>query len=260
HLLRRPRADRQGGGNAMTASAALPGAAEWGRSSPGTKTGVVSMSPAEQGNAARLGARGPNGAAQRTPLARRDPDWACCLAAGGEMGARIRSFDWSSTPLGPIGEWPSSLREAVSICLRSRFQLAIYWGPQLVLLYNDAERDVLGALHPHALGRPAAEGLADMWDVVGPMLRDVLATGEATGQGDQRLPINRHGFLEEAFFTYSYSPIPDRGGVGGVLLVTVETTDRVLAERRLRSLRELAAETARAQSPDEVCGRAAGVL
>ena len=123
----------------MTASAALPGAAEWGRSSPGTKTGVVSMSPAEQGNAARLGASGPNGAAQTTPLARRDPDWACCLAAGGEMGARIRSFDWSSTPLGPIGGWPSSLRETVSLCLRSRFQLAIYWGPQLILLYNDAE-------------------------------------------------------------------------------------------------------------------------
>src|SRR5262249_51343255 len=182
------------------------------------------------------------------------------LVAGGEMGARIRSFDWSATLLGPLAEWPPSLRQAVSICLRSRFQLAIYWGPQLVLLYNDAERDVLGALHPRVLGRPAAEVLADMWDVVGPLLHGVLATGEATWAVDQRLPINRHGFLEEAFFTYSYSPIPDRGGVGGVLLVTVETTDRVLAERRLRSLRGLAAETARAQSPDEVCARAGGVL
>jgi PAS domain S-box-containing protein len=176
------------------------------------------------------------------------------------MGARIRSFDWSSTSLGPIDHWPSSLREAVGICLRSRFQLAIYWGPQLVLLYNDAERDVLGAMHPRALGQPAAEVLADVWNVVGPMLHGVMATGEATWSVDQPLRLNRHGFLEESFFTYSYSPIPDGRGVGGVLLVTVETTERVLAERRLRTLRELAAETTQAQSADDACGRAAGVL
>jgi PAS domain S-box-containing protein len=176
------------------------------------------------------------------------------------MGARIRDFDWSSTPLGPIGEWPPSLREAVSLCLRSRFQLAIYWGPQLVLLYNDAEREVLGAMHPGALGRPAAEFLADNWDVLGPMLKGVLEGGEATWSVDQPLRLNRHGFLEESFFTYSYSPIPDGVGVGGVLLVSFETTERVLAERRLRTLRELAAETAKARSADEVCGRAAGVF
>jgi PAS domain S-box-containing protein len=176
------------------------------------------------------------------------------------MGARIRSFDWSSTPLGPIGTWPASLRNAVSLCLRSRFQLAIYWGPRLVLLYNDAERDVLGTMHPGVLGRPAADILTDMWDVVGPMLQGVLATGEATWSVDQPLRLNRHGFLEEAFFTYSYSPIPDGGGIGGVLLVTFETTARVLAERRLRTLRELAAETAKAQSACEACALAAGVL
>src|SRR5262249_30171725 len=88
----------------------------------------------------------------------------------------------------------------------------------------------------------------------------VLATGEATWSVDQALRLNRQGFVEEAFFTYSYSPVPDRGGIGGVLLVTFETTERVLAERRLRTLRELAAETARARSADEVCARAAGVL
>jgi signal transduction histidine kinase len=176
------------------------------------------------------------------------------------MGARIRSFDWSSTPLGRIDEWPLSLLDAVSICLRSRFQLAIYWGPQLVLLYNDAERDVLGAMHPGALGRPAAEILSDMWDVVGPMLHGVMATGKATWSVDQALRFNRRGFLEEAFFTYSYSPIPDGARVGGVLLVTFETTERVLAERRLRTLRELAAETAKAQSADEACSRGVGVL
>jgi signal transduction histidine kinase len=146
------------------------------------------------------------------------------------------------------------------MCLRSRFQLAIYWGPQLVLLYNDAERDVLGAMHPHVLGRPAAEVLADVWHVVGPMLQGVLATGEATWSVDEALRLNRNGFMEEAFFTFSYSPILEGDGVGGVLLVTVETTDRVLAERQLRTLRELAAETTRARNADEVCVRAAGVL
>jgi signal transduction histidine kinase len=176
------------------------------------------------------------------------------------MGARIRALGWSATPLGPIGEWPSSLREALSLCLRSRFQLAIYWGPQLILLYNDAERDVLGAMHPGALGRPAADVLADMWDVVGPMLHGVLATGDATWSVDQALWLNRHGFVEEAFFTYSYSPILDGARVGGVLLVTFETTERVLAERRLGTLRELAAETAEAQNADEACRRAALVL
>ena len=117
---------------------------------------------------------GRNGDAGEAFSSLRDPDWVWSLVAGGEMGARIRSFDWSATPLGPLAEWPPSLRQAVSICLRSRFQLAIYWGPQLVLLYNDAEREVLGAMHPGALGRPAAEFLADNWDVLGPMLKGVL--------------------------------------------------------------------------------------
>jgi PAS domain S-box-containing protein len=203
---------------------------------------------------------GRNGESKATPLSPGGTSLEDCLGGDGEMDARIRCFDWASTPLGPIGEWPPSLREAVSLCLRSRFQLAIYWGPQLVLLYNDAERDVLGALHPRALGRPAAEVLADIWDVAGPMLHGVMATGQATWSVDQLLRLNRHGFLEEAFFTWSYSPIPDNGGVGGVLLVTVETTQRVLAERRLGTLRELAAETAQAQSGEQACTRAAGVL
>src|SRR5262249_53498666 len=218
------------------------------------------MSLDGQGGACFPNRYGANGGVESPLVLPGGPDWACSLAGGGEMGARIRTFDWPSTPLGPISEWPSSLREALSISLRSRFQLAIYWGPQLILLYNDAERDVLGALHPRVLGLPAAEVLTDMWDVVGPMLHGVLATGEATWSVDQPLRINRRGFLEESFFTYSYSPIPDRGGIGGVLLVTFETTERVLAERRLRTLRELASETARARSADEACACAAGVL
>ncbi len=179
---------------------------------------------------------------------------------GGEMGARIQRFDWSATALGPISQWPSSLCEAVNLCLRSRFQLAIYWGPQLVLLYNDAERDILGTLHPAALGQPAAQFLSDNWDILGQMFQMVIATGQATWSEDQPLRINRRGFVEELFFTFSYSPIPDGETIGGVLLVSFETTQRVLAERRLRTLRELAAEAVKAQTADEACSRAARVL
>jgi PAS domain S-box-containing protein len=201
-----------------------------------------------------------NGGAVRAPLAPADPGWARSLAGTGEMGERILSFDWSSTPLGPIGSWPASLRSAVRLCLRSRFQLAIYWGPELILLYNDAEREVLGGMHPGALGRPAAETLAGNWDVLGPMLHGVLSGGEATLSVDQPLRLNRRGVVEESFFTYSYSAIPDGDDIGGVLLVTVETTERVLAERQLRTLRALAAEIANTQSADGVCLRAARVL
>ena len=157
----------------------------------------------------------------------------------GEMARLIESFDWSLSPLGPSVQWPQSLKTALNICLHSRFQLAIYWGPELIFLYNDAEREVIGAMHPYALGKPAREVLVDMWGTVGPMLHKVLKTGEATWSVDQPLMIDRYGSVEEAFFTWSYSPIPDDDGdIGGVLLVTEETTQRVLAERWLREAAE----------------------
>jgi PAS domain S-box-containing protein len=157
----------------------------------------------------------------------------------GEMARLIESFDWSRSPLGPSAQWPQTLKTALNICLRSRFQLAIYWGPELVFLYNDAEREVIGSMHPYALGKPAREVLVDMWETVGPMLHNVLKSGEATWSVDQPLMIDRYGLVEEAFFTWSYSPIPDDGGnIGGVLLVTEDTTQRVLAERRLREAAE----------------------
>jgi signal transduction histidine kinase len=157
----------------------------------------------------------------------------------GEMARLIESFDWSLSPLGPSVQWPQSLKTALNICLHSRFQLAIYWGPELIFLYNDAEREVIGTMHPYALGKPAREVLVDMWGTVGPMLHKVLKTGEATWSVDQPLMIDRYGSVEEAFFTWSYSPIPDDDGdIGGVLLVTEETTQRVLAERWLREAAE----------------------
>ena len=171
-----------------------------------------------------------------------------------EMAGRIRAFDWSSTPIGDSDSWPQSLRTAVGICLGSPHQLAIYWGPDLVLLYNDAEIEALGSLHPGALGRPAREVLAEVWDDVNPLLQRVLAHGEATTSRDEPLTFHRNGALEELYFTWSYSPLPDDDGeVGGVLLVTTETTEQVLRTRRLGLLRAVAARLLEAASVESAC-------
>ncbi len=155
------------------------------------------------------------------------------------MAARVREFDWEQTPFGPIATWPQSLKSAVAICLHSGFQMAIYWGPELNCIYNDAERDAMPDLHPAALGMPARELLHDSWDIVGPELRAVMDRGEATWAEDRPLTSDRRGQFEVCYFTYSYSPIlDDDGTVGGVLLVAQDTTARVLAEGRIDAIRE----------------------
>jgi hypothetical protein len=100
------------------------------------------------------------------------------VTASGEMPARIRDFDWSPTSLGPLEQWPQSLKAALGICLNSAFPTAIYWGEELVLLYNDQWSSIPAERHPWALGRPASEVWADVWDVVGPQMEAVLRTGE----------------------------------------------------------------------------------
>jgi signal transduction histidine kinase len=149
-----------------------------------------------------------------------------------EMGRRVGAFDWSTTPLGSLSAWPQSLKSAVAICLRSPLQMAIFWGPELSYIYNDAGRDVLGKLHPGALGQPAQALLHDSWHIVGPQLAAVIESGEAMWTENQPLTCDPRGKSEVSYFTYSYSPLlDDDGNVGGVLLVTQETTVRVLAER-----------------------------
>src|SRR5579885_3523698 len=110
------------------------------------------------------------------------------FAGGGEMGALMRSIDWSQTPLGPVAQWPQSLRTAVSICLASRFPILIWWGPRLVKLYNDAYAPMLGEKHPLALGRPGQDVWPEIWDIIGPMLSGVMDRGDATWSQDQLLP------------------------------------------------------------------------
>ena len=178
-----------------------------------------------------------------------------------EMAGRVGEYDWSSTPLGPISEWPVSLMCAVAICLRSHFEMTLYWGPELTCIYNDAERDVLGKLHPGALGSPACELLQDSWNVVGPQLWSVMREGEASWAVDRPLTFRRPGSLEVGYFTYSYSPVPDdQGEIGGVLLVSRDTTARVLAERRIDGIRELATRSIDVSTEGEACRLAAQTL
>jgi signal transduction histidine kinase len=175
------------------------------------------------------------------------------------MGEMMRHTDWRRTELGPVARWPQSLRTAISMMLESRFAMVVAWGPQFRLFYNDRYRPILGDKHP-ALGRPLADVFPEVWDVVGPAFERVRR-GEAFAIDDWLLPLNRSGYLESCWFTLSYSPIRDEsGGVGGVLAVVAETTAKVLGERRLGTLRELAARAAAAATPHEACTSALAVL
>jgi len=182
-------------------------------------------------------------------------DW---LVGGGEMGARIRAHDWSRTPLGPIESWPQSLRSALSICLGSRFPIVLYWGTERTVLYNDAYAEILGKKHPWALGRACREVWSEIWDVIAPMLDGVVTSGEATWSDDQLLLLERRGYPEECYFSFSFSPV---GGASrqaeGVFTAVIETTRRVLGERRLRTLRDLAARAALAKGEDDAWRAAA---
>lgn len=177
-----------------------------------------------------------------------------------ETAAAIAAANWSTSPLGPPQTWPRRLRAALEICLNSAFPVAIFWGEELRLLYNDAYHGLLADKHPRALGLPAREVWPEIWDVIGPMLRGALGDGHPTRSEDLQLHMMRNGRQDEGYFTFSYSPIPDDDGmIGGVFCPVVETTDRVIGERRLRTLRDLAA-LSRAESESEACRLAASVL
>ncbi|MFG1953379.1 SpoIIE family protein phosphatase [Micromonospora sp. NPDC048830] len=173
--------------------------------------------------------------------------------AGGEMGGRLRGFDWSATPLGPPSEWSAALVHAVGTMLSSRAQIVMFWGPEHRAFYNDAYRPTIGAKHPHALGQPAREHWVETWDVLGPLLESVRATGEAYRGEDHPFVLDRHGFLEDVYFDISYDPIREAdGSINGVFCIVNETTGRVLGERRLRALADAAVAVNTARSTAEV--------
>ena len=179
----------------------------------------------------------------------------------GESAVLMRGIDWSRTPLGATEAWPQSLRTIVPIMLVSRFAMRVIWGSEFIFLYNDAYRPILGASkHPSAMASRTAESFHEVWDIVGPLFRTVYA-GTAVALENALLPLDRNGYLEECYFTLSYSPITDDSGkVAGLLGVVNETTDQVLSERRLRTLRDLASvpATESAQRALELAGMALG--
>jgi PAS domain S-box-containing protein len=177
-----------------------------------------------------------------------------------EMARRMRALDWGATPLGDPAQWPASLRTACRICLTSRFPMVVFWGDQLHFLYNDDYLPFLGAKHP-ALAKPAAVVWDEIWDVIGPMLDSVRASGQPTWQDRQLLRMNRHGFWEETYWTYSFSPLHDDAGVvRGVFTAATDATGPVIGERRLAVLNELGALASRARSVAEACELVSQVL
>ncbi len=176
------------------------------------------------------------------------------LTAGGEMAALISAKDWAPTSLGAQVAWPQSLQTVLRILVTSRYAMWLGWGPQLTFFYNDAYAAMtLGAKHPWALGRPASEVWAEIWNDIGPRAETVMRTGEATWDEGLLLFLERNGYPEETYHTFSYSPLPDdRGEVGGMLCVVTEDTDRVIGERRLATLRELASLLAAVRTEPDV--------
>ncbi|MET0702589.1 MAG: SpoIIE family protein phosphatase [Mycobacterium sp.] len=166
------------------------------------------------------------------------------FSADPEVGRDLAEVDWTSTPLGPPSDWPQSLRTAVSILLSSRFSMWMAWGPELTFFCNDAyRRDTLGRKYPWALGRPAREVWAEIWDDIGPRIDRVLATAGATWDAGLLLFLERSGYTEETYHTFSYSPLrDDAGAVVGMLCVVSEDTDRVIGERRMGTLRDLGSD------------------
>jgi PAS domain S-box-containing protein len=182
------------------------------------------------------------------------PNSAHFLEGGGEMGARIRTYDWTKTPLGAPEQWQQSLKTAVRIMITSRQPMWIGWGTELTYLYNDAYRSILGGKHPEMLGQPARVVWHEIWEQVGPRAESVMFRNEATYDESLLLIMERNGYPEETYYTFSYSPIPDDlGGIGGILCVNTDDTQRVISERQLSLLQELAAKTTDARTFAETC-------
>jgi PAS domain S-box-containing protein len=186
------------------------------------------------------------------------------FVGGGEMGALMRSFDWSNNPLGPPQSWSPALQNTTRLLLANSFPMLLWWGPDFISLYNDAYRPVLGDKHPHAaLGRPFRECWSEVFPVLEPLVQTPFEGGPATWVEDIPLEVNRYGFLEETHFTISYSAVPDPEaprGIGGVLATVHEITQKVLSDRRLAALRELSTRSFEARTVLEACEVAASTL
>ncbi len=163
------------------------------------------------------------------------------LSGGGEMGKLTREKDWSTTSIGVPENWPQSLRTTLSIILNARFPMFLWWGPELICFYNDSYRPSLGqqGKHPSILGMAAKDAWPEIWDIIKPLIDQVLAGEEATWSEDQLIPIFRNGKMEDVYWTFSYSPVKDEAGqISAVLVTCTETTDKVVNFRQMKESSE----------------------
>lgn len=171
--------------------------------------------------------------------------WPWYVEEDSETGKLVRNIDWKHTSVGPMENWPMSCKTSLSVCLSSRFPMIVWLGDDMTMLSNDAYSAILGKKHPRALGKPGSQSWGEIWSTVGPMLASVKETGKATWTKDHLLVIDRYGFNEESYWTFSYSPIrSSRKRIDGVFTAVEETSSRYISERRLRTLRDLSARTA----------------
>src|SRR5262245_44101176 len=183
------------------------------------------------------------------------------FAGNSDMAARMRRFDWSTTSIGPSHTWPQSLRTAVRIMLTSRQPIWIGWGKDLIYFYNDPYKSIIGGKDAWALGRPTSQVWREIWDEIGPMLAQAMTENVGTYVEEQLLIMERHGYREETYYTFSYSPIPgDDGVAAGIICANTDDTQRVIGERQLSLLRELATKTAEARTWQQACAQSIEAL
>lgn len=175
------------------------------------------------------------------------------LTGGGELGELMREFDWTATPLGAVESWPQSLRTCVRIMLTSRQPIWIGWGKELIKLYNDPYKAIVGGKHPWALGKPASVVWKDIWRDIEPMLKQVMEKDEGTYVESQLLIMERNGYPEETYYTFSYTPIPgDNGGTAGMICANTDDTERIISERQLTTITQLAKNLADSRTDNEI--------
>jgi signal transduction histidine kinase/ActR/RegA family two-component response regulator len=175
------------------------------------------------------------------------------LSGGGEMGERMRSFDWGKTSLGNVEDWPQSLKTCVRIILTSRQPMFVWWGKDLINLYNDAYLSIIGGKHPWALGRPASEVWREIWDQVEPRANTAMRKNEGTYDEALLLIMERNGYPEETYYTFSYSPVPgDDGDSQGIICANTDDTQRIISERQLRTMKDLGKKLGECRMEQEV--------
>jgi serine phosphatase RsbU (regulator of sigma subunit) len=183
------------------------------------------------------------------------------FSAAGGLRAVLDQVDWASTPLGGLSTWSPALRNAVDLMMHSKFPMTLLWGPSFVVLYNEAYVEIIGDKHPSALGTPAQVVFAEAWPQIAPMMQGVARTGEAVLVEHELVPLERHGFLEDCYFTFSYSAVRGSdGSIEGVIDVVTETTRQVQGQRRVELLARLSEALADVADADDLRARALQVL